>query len=194
MSGKTIFEGTIISSGRFSSFGNSMSYYKNCPQLSSTKEIEESIARKELDYFLVNIDVLNEFLNSKFNTDLLGLMQQYCKKHFSELGMQATDIEIEYLVKMHSIPDQIVTCLKTADTLDDIKNELEKSNTLISDAFGNTQLNLHTDDLRKFTLIHANCDIDAEKTRFFYGYPFNCNNLKYFIKSSAQMDLTIITC
>ena len=99
MSGKTIFEGTIISSGRFSSFGNSMSYYKNCPQLSSPKEIEESIARKELDYFLVNIDVLNEFLNSKFNTDLLGLMQQYCKKHFSELGMQATDIEIEYLVK-----------------------------------------------------------------------------------------------
>lgn len=122
MSGKKIFEGTIISSGRFSSFGNSMSYYKNCPQLSSSKEIEESIARKELDYFLVNIDVLNEFLNFKFNTDLSGLMQQYCKKHFSELGMQATDIEIEYLVKTNYIPEQIVTCLKTADTLDDIKN------------------------------------------------------------------------
>lgn len=126
-------------------------------------------------------EILNGMLHLKFHgIEVAEFMKIYTKLHIGESFVLP-------------IPP-IVTCVfKEMDSPEDVQNFLEgHQRTIGQDSFG-TFLNLHTDDVYEFTVIHANFNLEKEHNSIYHGYYYNENEyFAFFIKSSAQFDLTIV--
>lgn len=126
-------------------------------------------------------ETLDEMLHAKF--EYLGIrqfMEIYTKLHIG----QAFALPVP----------PIVTCtFKEMNTAEDVQNFLAgHQRTIGQDHFG-TFLNLHTDDVYEFTLIRATFNLEEDHKSIYNGYYYGDHeHFAFFIKSSAQFDLTIV--
>ncbi len=194
MNENTLFEGIILNPIERTPFGNTARDYENTKKIHSVEELEKQESlHSQMRTYQVPAEILNSFLVSKFGHNLTDLMRLYCKTHFERTGLNTTDNDIDLIVGIHYIPANVVCFLEEATDAEELAIRLYNYQaTVIENSLGRTQLNLHDDTVRKFTLIRANFDLETEKKRFNYGYHFSTERFRFFIKSSAQFDLSIV--
>lgn len=194
MSEKTIFEGIIFSPWRSRPFGSTYRDYETLPELKSLQDIcEEEALPGDSRAYVVPTEVLNSFLASKFGCNITDFMKMYGKTHLNNIGISPTDDDVELIVAVHPLPPKMVCFFEEADDPCKLSSKLANYQaTVTEDFFGRSQLNLHDNSLRKFTLIRAKFSLETEKKNFYFGYHFTTEKFRYFIKSSAQFDLAIV--
>lgn len=155
---------------------------ENYHSLPACNTIEELVQAESSKFTVIKTPalVLDEFLKQKFNgIGLIEFMHMYTKKH---LGTEFAQ----------GVPP-FVTCIFRTET-DEIElahNLKHHQSSIISMPDGTTHLNLHNNDVYKFTLINAKFDLEKYKNDFFTGYHVQTNDFHFFIKSSIQFDLTV---
>lgn len=126
-------------------------------------------------------EVLDKMLRVKFgNLGIREFMEIYTKLHIG----QAFALPVP----------PIITCtFKEMSSAENVQNFLSgHQRTIGEDRFG-TFLNLHTDDVYEFTLIRANFNLENDHESIYQGYYYGDNeHFAFFIKSSAQFDLTVV--
>ena len=126
--------------------------------------------------------VFDEFLKEKFNgIGISEFMKIYTKKHVGE----------EFCLP---VPSEITCIFNSSDDPEALAKFLANyKQTIGTNHFtGNTFLNLHNNNVYEFTLIRAEFSLDEHKNLFWAGYHHSHDNFKFFIKSSAQFDLTVV--
>ena len=122
-------------------------------------------------------------LREKFNEiGLIELMKVYTKKHFGEA----------FYLPMVTAPK--VGCLfcnsDNPDLLSGILTEYQQ--TIKTSFWGSIVLNLHANDICKFTLLHAKFSLKENESKFSHGYYFETQKFLFFIQSSIQGDLAVV--
>ena len=196
MDEKNLLEDTlIVSQLGYALFGSTSLNDKWLPKIET---LEDFIQQESLPIFMWRIyqtspKVLNYFLDLKFSKSINDFRRMYAETHFKALGANISNEELDIIINIHNIPQKIICCLARADDAAELSYRLANyQQTITEDCFGKSQLNLHNDDVGKFTLIRANFDLEAEKNKFYFGYHFSTEKFKFFIKSSLQFDLTIV--
>lgn len=171
MNGKNLFDGVF-----FSPWGTKI--LQSPPTLTSTSELE--MASNKI--FLTPIEVLDEFLKKKFNNGIVEFMLLYTEKHFGKAFCLPVVFSptVRCLFYNSDDPDWL------SQTLTDYQSAIKVN------SFGNTYLNLHTNDIYKFTLMKANFSLKENAEKFLRGYHYTINNFQIFIQSSIQGDLTLL--
>lgn len=158
--------------------------FQGYPIVSTTLELENKIANgQDVEIFLTERKTLDDFLREKFNEiGLIELMKVYTKKHFGKA----------LYLPMVTAPK--VGCLfcnsDNPDLLSGILTEYQQ--TIKTGFFGSIALNLHTDDISKFTLLHAKFSLQENESKFSHGYHYETKNFHFFIQSSIQGDLAVV--
>lgn len=181
-------------------FGSKACDYEQVPKINSAEEFEKLEALKvqkkiplELRAYVTPREVLNCFLVSKFEHNLTDFMRWHIKSHLEAIGMHPTDDNVELMLAIHPLPTNIVCFLMEVDDARELASMLfHYQPTIIENHFGMTQLNLHDDNVRKFTLIRAKFNLETEKKHFNFGYHFSTEMFRFFVKSSAQFDLSVV--
>lgn len=146
----------------------------------SAKLLEYANAQKN-DAFRAPAEVLDNMLRMKFHgIGIREFMEIYTKLHIGEA---------------FALPvPPLVTCVfKEMSSAKEVANFLSgHQRTIGEDRFG-TFLNLHNDTVYEFTVIHANFNLEEEHKSIYHGYYYGDNeHFAFFIKSSAQFDLTVV--
>ena len=126
-------------------------------------------------------EILDEMLRMKFaGLVIQEFMKTYTKLHIGEAFALP-------------VPPTVTCTFKEMSSAKEVQNFLSShQRTIGHDAFG-TFLNLHTDNVYEFTLIHANFNLAEEHKSIYHGYYYGENErFAFFIKSSAQFDLTVV--
>lgn len=194
MNEKPLFEGIIISQVRSNPFGSTYRDYAALPELNSLHDISEAESLPcGARAYVAPAEVLNSFLVSKFDCNITDFMKMYGKAHLKNIGVAPTDDDVNLIVAVHLIPPSVICFFEEVNNPFELSFKLaDYQATITEDAFGRSQLNLHDDSVRKFTLIRAKFSLEDEKKRFYFGYHFTTEKFRYFIKSSAQFDLTVV--
>lgn len=181
-------------------FGSRARDYEQVPKINSAEEFEkveelESPKRfpLELRTYVTPREELNRFLVSKFKHNITDFMRWYGKAHLEALGAHPTDDDVNLIVAIHPLPANIVCFLMETDDARELSSMLfHYQATVIENHLGMTQLNLHDDNVRKFTLIRAKFNLETEKKHFNFGYHFSTEKFRFFVKSSSQFDLSVV--
>lgn len=194
MNENILFEGIILNQPEDLPFGNTARDYEQVPKINSVEEFEKQESKSsKIQVYVAPAEVLNSFLVSKFGYNITDFMRMYGKAHFKNLGLNFEDNEVELMLAIHHIPENVVCFLEESNDALDLSFKLyHYQSTVIEDRRGRSYLNLHDESVRKFTLIRAKFDLEAEKQHFNYGYHFSTEKFRIFIKSSAQFDLSIV--
>lgn len=150
------------------------------PTFHSTLELESKISSHNTEIFLTPRQTLDKFLKEKFHgIGVPQFMQIYTQRHIGQAFCLP-------------VVTPVVTCLFCdCDCPDFLSHVLTDYQAMLKpNALGCIFPNLHTDSTYKFTLIHANFSL-TEGKNFSSGYYHKTENWLFFLKSSAQFDLTV---
>lgn len=154
---------------------------ESLPVCTDPAELLEFANARTDQSFRTPSEVLNEMLRTKFlGLGVTEFMEIYTKLHVGQAFAFPT-------------PPTVTCTFKEMDTAKSVQNFLSgHQRTIGEDRFG-TFLNLHTDDVYEFTIIHANFNLEEEHKSIYHGYYYGENeHFAFFIKSSAQFDLTVV--
>ena len=168
---------------------------------SNPNEAAENTFRENLPICENHDALLHEYANATENHKVVRAtaetLDKMLRAKFNNLGIREF---MEIYTKLHigqpfAIPvPPIVTCtFKEMCTAEDVQNFLSgHQRTIGHDHFG-TFLNLHTDNVYEFTLIRAAFNLEKDHNSIYHGYYYGEDeHFAFFIKSSAQFDLTIV--
>ncbi len=150
-------------------------------KLNSTSELATKVAASPAEIFLTPAETLDDFLKEKFSgIGIAEFMQIYTRMHVGEAFCLP-------------VVTPTVTCLFGSFDVSDLLSQMlvDYQSILKQNAFGSTFLNLHTDATYKFTLLHVT-NLTESKNKFYSGYHHETEHFHFFLKSSAQFDLTIL--
>lgn len=150
-------------------------------KLNSTSELATKVAASPAEIFLTPAETLDDFLKEKFSDiGIAEFMQIYTKMHVGEAFCLP-------------VVTPTVTCLFGSFDVSDLLSQMlvDYQSTLKKNGSGSTFLNLHTDATYKFTLLHVT-NLTESKNKFYSGYHHETEHFHFFLKSSAQFDLTIL--
>ena len=155
---------------------NSLPVYDNPSELQELENSQKDISVR------ATAEVMNEMLKMKFSgIDIQKFMEIYTKLHIGEA---------------FALPvPPIITCtFKNMTSAEEVQNFLSGHQRLIGeDGFGRSFLNLHTDNVYEFTIIRAHFNLAEDHKSIYHGYYYDENEkFAFFIKSSAQFDLTVV--
>lgn len=179
--------------------GNSQSFLilnrvRSNPNEATEKAVRESLPTCD------NPDELLKFANAQENQSFrtpAEVLDSMLRMKFSGLGIREF---METYTKLHvgqafafPVPPTVTCTFKEMNSAKDVQNFLSGHQRLIDeDGFG-TFLNLHTDDVYEFTIIHACFNLEENHQSIYSGYYYGENeHFAFFIKSSAQFDLTVV--
>lgn len=151
------------------------------PNLNSTSELATKVAVSPAEIFLTPAETLDDFLKEKFSDiGIAEFMQIYTKMHVGEaFCLPVVTPTVACLFGSFDKPDLLINLLTNYQA------SVQKN------IFGSTFLNLHTDATYKFTLLHVT-GLKKNKNQFYSGYHHETEHFHFFLKSSAQFDLTVI--
>ena len=179
--------------------GNSQSFVILNMVRSNPNEAMENEIRENLPVYN-NPSLLLELASSKENTSVRApaeVLDEMLRMKFVGLGIKEF---MEIYTKLHigqafafPVPPTVTCTFKEMDSAKDVQDFLSgHQRTIGEDRFG-TFLNLHTDDVYEFTIIHANFNLAEDHNSIYHGYYYGENErFAFFIKSSAQFDLTVV--
>lgn len=126
-------------------------------------------------------EVLDEMLRMKFiGLGIREFMETYTKLHIGQAFA-------------FPVPPTVTCTFKEMNSAEDVQTFLYGHQKTIGEDRLGTFLNLHTDDVYEFTIIHANFNLEEDHNSIYNGYYYGDNeHFALFIKSSAQFDLTVV--
>lgn len=187
MNGEICFEGFGLCLRCFDSFENEARKYESFPEIATIEELTQKELNSKGDAYKVPTTLFSNFLKQRFDHDLPEFMKLYSKAHFSGLGFE---FEEGIVLPIASTTACYFGKTSNPDRLAEYLANYQAS--VVRSPFGGTRLNLHNDTIYEFTLIRADFNLEAEKSKFFFGYHFTTDKFRFFIKSSVQFDLTVI--
>lgn len=187
MSAESLLEREIFFSRIFDPFETEERKYASLTELATVEELIEKESCSKHETYQAQTLIFNEFLKKRFGIDLPGFMQLYTKEHFKALGFKE-----EEGIALPVGPTTI--CYFAESSTPDILSQrlVNYQASVVPTLFGGTRLNLHNDTIYKFTIVRANFNLETAKSQFFFGYHFTTDKFRFFIKSSAQLDITVV--
>lgn len=173
-------EGFRIFNGKESELDTDLVKQADIPKCSDPAILQQTVLAGQNKMFKVPTELMNLFLNNYFGINgIYSFMKIYSKLHAGiEFAMPVPET-IYYLFGYENNPEVIKKLLTGYQASVGVMGG------------SSTFLNLHTNDIYKLTIIAAGFDLECIDSPFL-GYHYKNKNFHFVIKSSSQMDLTIL--
>lgn len=187
MSGESLYESFVCPTDPNNPFEVANRDYRQLPEYETVDKLIKKETESQIDVFQAPSQVFSDFLKERFGLTLTEFMLMYSKAHFTALGFGEQDG-----IAVPVGPTTICYFEESHDPAGLAKMLSGHSSCIERAPISGTFLNLHFDQIYKFTLVRAKFDLSAEKDKFYFGYYIEHDHFRFFIRSTVQFDLTVV--